>query len=533
MDQSQNECEEIPEESWRHFHKVTPLTKGGALWVFVAVIFYNIVKDWPTQGLKKIYSSMVDIWLYVALFVGGVLVLSTLAVIAGWIIWKKQSFALVENGVHYRSGVLIKTRQHMLWERIQSVEIDQSLFGRIFGFGTVVVDSAAAGDSQLRLGMLTMADCGALRHELLSGLARKRSGVQITSHAHVIGEEKVQLPDAAPDGDHGSVNDEPTDSQTRATVPQEDLVATPVIPVFDPDDLVNDKLIYELNPWYLLINRLVSGASFFALVYLVFTVWMTVVTEGVSAGLILTALGVCYAVIKPAFTQWDTKVYISEHGLRVRSGLTSIRTITVPPERIHAISVSQSWLARALGWWTIDVTVAGRTIDDAKVNLLSGVPVMPIGKIADLERLVWILRPRLGSDDDGALFAELTSAPHTMLKRTTQRARLFDPVQWKFRGFIATPSVIAIRAKRIGRSFSLIPADRWQSIAITQGPLQRRRGLASLELNLVAITSPNSVKNYPLSMLQSSMSEIEELGAQARTAKVSETIDEWKARIGL
>ncbi|MGV9217548.1 PH domain-containing protein [Arcanobacterium canis] len=532
MGQSQNECEEIPEEAWRFFHKVTPLTKGTALWAFVAVIFYNIVKEWPTEGLKSIHPSA-DIWFYVVLFVGGVLALSTLAVVAGWIIWKKQSFALVENGVHYRSGVLVKTRQHMLWERIQSVEIDQSLFGRIFGFGTVVVDSAAVGDRQLRLGLLTMADCGALRHELLNGLARKRSGVQITSHAHVIGEEGVHPSDTTTGGDYETGGDESADSQELVSASQEDLIATPAIPVFDPDDLVNDRLIYELNPWYLLIVRLVSGTGILALAYLVFTVWITVVTEGVSFGLILTALGVFYAVIKPAFTQWDTKVYISEHGLRVRSGLTSIRTITLPPERIHAISVSQSWLARALGWWTIDVTAAGRTTDDTKENLLSGVPVMPVGKITDLERLMWILRPQLGSDDDAALFAELTGTPDTMLKRTTQRARLFDPVQWKFRGFIATPSVIAIRKKRIGRAFTLIPADRWQSIAITQGPLQRRRGLASLDLNLVAITSMTVVKNYPLPMLQSSMSEIEELGAQARTVKVSETIDEWKTRIGL
>ncbi|WFN90019.1 PH domain-containing protein [Arcanobacterium wilhelmae] len=498
---------EIAEDSWRHFHKVTPITKGTAIWVFVAIIFYNIVKDAPWEKLRDIHPDAADLWFYLAVFVGGLLVVSTLAVAAGWVVWTKQSFALVENGIHYRSGVFIQTRQHMLWERIQSVEIDQSLFGRIFGFGTVVVDSAAAGDRQLRLGLLTMADCAALRHELLTGLTRKRTGLPVTSDAHVIPDAGAQVASAGAElvGEEsvpgvtgslaaaeasvpmgraaGGVSAQPAGSEST-NVPGAPASA---IPVFDPDDLVNDHLVYELNPWKLMATRLVSWQGFSALAYLIFTVWITVETEGASFGIILTALGIFYAVIKPAFTQWDTKVYISEHGLRVRSGLTSIRTITVPPERVHAITVSQTWLARACGWWSLDVTVAGRTTDDVKENLLSGVPVMPVGTIEDLQHVMWVLRPDLGSENDGQLFAELTGTPGEALLPTTKAARLFDPFQWGFRGFAATPAVVAIRSKRVGRSFAVIPQDRWQSCAITQGPWQARRGLASLRIDLVGV----------------------------------------------
>jgi putative membrane protein len=45
--------------------------------------------------------------------------------------------------------------------------------------------------------------------------------------------------------------------------------------------------------------------------------------------------------------------------LRIRHGLTDIRTTTVPLHRIQAIEVSQSLPWRFPGWWRIQVNVAG------------------------------------------------------------------------------------------------------------------------------------------------------------------------------
>uniref|UniRef100_UPI0028899761 PH domain-containing protein n=1 Tax=Trueperella bernardiae TaxID=59561 RepID=UPI0028899761 len=168
--------ESVPEGAWRKFHKVTPLANGGVLWVALAIFLYNILQSLLEDGVDELRDAASHITLMWILIAAGALVLLTIVVVVcSWVVWRFASFAVVDSGIHHRSGVLIKRHKHMRWDRVQSVEVEQKIFGRIFGFGSVKVESAGS-DEGITLGLLTMADCAALRKEVLQGLANARAG---------------------------------------------------------------------------------------------------------------------------------------------------------------------------------------------------------------------------------------------------------------------------------------------------------------------------------------------------------------------
>ena len=163
----------VPKDQWRHFHKITPLTRAGTLWAFLLIILYNLLSDVLQGGAFRdllhffsFQNKELSSWLRIALISLGLLILVTiLVVVFAFLTWQKETYALVESGIHFRRGIFMKTHIHMRWDRVQSVEIQQKLFGRIFGFGTVKIESAG-NDEDLELGLLRMRDAASLRHEV-------------------------------------------------------------------------------------------------------------------------------------------------------------------------------------------------------------------------------------------------------------------------------------------------------------------------------------------------------------------------------
>lgn len=140
----------VPQGAWRKFHKVTPLADAGTTWLalgaFIAVIIAQIVEN-----------QVNDLGFYIELItptrvligVGILLGLTAIFVGVSAVMWRHKSYAIVPSGVHYRNGIVMKKYQHVRWDRVQSVEVEQRLFARIFGFGAVKVD--AAGLRRIRL----------------------------------------------------------------------------------------------------------------------------------------------------------------------------------------------------------------------------------------------------------------------------------------------------------------------------------------------------------------------------------------------
>ena len=79
----------------------------------------------------------------------------------------------------------------------------------------------------------------------------------------------------------------------------------------------------------------------------------------------------------------------------------------------------------------------------------------------------------------------------------------------------------------------MIFQDHTQSVAIQQGPLQRWLRLASVHVHMLVGPVHGIVKNFDIDQMHELVLRQNALTKQAREIEVSETIDEWKARLNL
>ena len=153
---------------WQRFHPLTPLASVLRMWLSILVAAAWFSRDWiERQDIGTLWGAVRDLgmravgWALLA-FLAVSVVSSAVAVV----VWHVKAFSLGADGIRLRSGVVLKKRVHVKWGRIQSVEVQRSLFARMFGLGSVTVESAAMGGG-MRLGWLTKEQCEGLREAIL------------------------------------------------------------------------------------------------------------------------------------------------------------------------------------------------------------------------------------------------------------------------------------------------------------------------------------------------------------------------------
>jgi len=209
---------------------------------------------------------------------------------------------------------------------------------------------------------------------------------------------------------------------------------------------------------------LVASAAF-----ITFTLWaqgpVGLVLAVVTGGLPILS------VVTQFLANYGFRVTRTPDGLRIRRGLLSTQVRTVPAARVHAVEIISPLLWRHWNWVRVTVTIAGVEGDEVRPDVL--IPVAPRA-----EALALIAEVLPGVDVDALVFDE---AP--------RQARWRSPFAWMYLACAITPQVIAARSGRLTRRLSLAPHARVQSLRITQGPWERRFGLASLH----ADTAPGPV----------------------------------------
>ncbi|MDY5584684.1 MAG: PH domain-containing protein [Arcanobacterium sp.] len=531
----QSDIKTVPEDQWRKFHPVTPVAYLGSFWIIlIAFIFSGISslaeEEGVMEGLMRLFSDEAGYYWFI--FIAIALVVSIAIVFISWLLWRKMSYALLADGVHHRTGIIFKKHRQVRWDRIQTVEVEQKLFGRIFGFGSVKIDSA--GTENVELGLLRLAECGALRAEILRVLNLARTGESFTVNYNpdLNQQQTVQLNGELP-ADIGSFstvgNSLVTDELSGQSIGMQS------IPVLDADDIENDRLVYELGFGRLFVASLTSG-KFWILLLIVFPSVISLFTA-LEAGIftsLIAVIGIVVSLVSSLLSDFGTRIYLSENGLRRRAGLTRLTTRTFPPARVHAIEISQQLLWRRWDWWSIKITVAGlNVLSDANQGSLNN--FILAGKREEVMRLLWMMIPNLGVENNREFLKEafegLDSGKY--FQGSPKSARIFDPVSLRGRGFFASEQVVVIRKGRFARSVAFILQDHTQSLSLETGPFKRRRGLVDISFHTVMGDVTTTAKHLDLEQMQSFFWEEVKLSTQARNEGISETLQVWRERVGV
>ena len=184
-------------------------------------------------------------------------------------------------------------------------------------------------------------------------------------------------------------------------------------------------------------------------------------------------IGMVPAIVRSVIVHFDFTVAESPDGLRLRHGLLETRSQTVPPGRVQAVRVVEPLLWRSKGWCRVEVNIAGYAGDgEAQTSVL--LPVAP------REQAFAVLNRVLPDVD----------VQSVRTYGVPRKARWCDPISWQGNAAGADDKVFISRRGRFRRETDIVPHERVQSARLSQGPLQRRLGLATVHLD----TSPGPVQ---------------------------------------
>lgn len=209
-----------------------------------------------------------------------------------------------------------------------------------------------------------------------------------------------------------------------------------------------------------------------------------------AGALLLLVPGVVAQVWRQVTVGFGFEVHAAADGLRLRHGLLEHAQQTLPPGRVQAVQVDQPPTWRAAGWWQLTMNVAGYVGQDGAEH--SETVLLPAGTRDDVMRVLTLLWPGLLADPaaaalvDAGLTGDAGRGPQPAdggFVGVPARALLLDPLGGRRAGVAATDQVLLVRRGVWHRRLVLVPHGRTQGLGVAQGPLQRRLGLATVQVH--------------------------------------------------
>lgn len=528
----------VAPQAWRRMHPLTPLSRGlGVMGMVLAFVFLknlDSLLEVFEDGTLPVSQIRWVILIVALVALGSALVVGLFTFFA----WRREEYAVTDEAVWHRRGIIFRSQRHARLTRIQSVNITHGLIGRIFKLGSVTIEVAGGAGSNVVLGLLSSSNLESLRSEILRQAQRAQAA------------ENGQLADPG-------VATAAT-AATGATAAPATAAAPPLASGRAPHPGHLARAVSRVDG--LLSTEAESGSQIFAvptgqllrsvlfnLGVMIFSAFGLVVIAIAIAGLVLSpswtdslSFGAVFGFGTAAFAMlalpwkefsqnYNFVANLTPEGIRIRAGLTSTRSQTIPVRRVQAVTITQPWLWRFPGWYQVTISQAGvgPSLEDSnkETNVL-----LPVGDRDAMLRALWLIFPNLGCPDPvEKLLAGIDGyTTDGGFLANPSRARIFSPLSWKREAIFLTDQVALIRRGRIRRKLVVCALPRVQSHRIARGPIQKRMRLANLQLHMA---SGSAVASYLLNMDATLAGELsEELTRRCRQAKVRERADMWLER---
>lgn len=462
---------------WQHLHPLSPILRGGVVGVavigyagtqFVDDVFRSLgggggrdEADETDRGLREGLGFLFDH----SLVASAVIVLALAVVgLVGWLSWRFSKFRVAAGQIELRKGWLFREHRQVPLERVQAIEISRPLLAQITGLSQVIVQSAGGGDSHLKLAFLGAGRAEEVRRELLALAGRRDEARPGTGTA---------------------------DPRADGVQP----VGTSAL--IDPDE---GREVLRVPNSRLFVATILHGGTIFLGAVALVTASVAIAAYGSSfealtgAAIALPALGplafgIAVNRVGELLKHGNFRLSDTGSAARIQHGLTDKRTTTVPLHRIQAVGMVQPLWWRPLGWWRVNVNVAGIGHDPTGNDNDNDTTVLPVGTLEQALEVLALLDPALSADDlRRAALGDGREGGWTLV---SERAKVFDRLSWRRSGFAVSPHSLMVRSGRFWRRVSVMPHARVQSLTLAQGPLDRRLDLANV--TLVSTPGPVSV----------------------------------------
>ncbi|MBV0895791.1 PH domain-containing protein [Microbacterium sp. NC79] len=465
---------DLSDGQWHRLHPLTPLLQGG----IVLIVLFGIILSNMQGRLVGIFFPADDIDQYVDEFnadpidwvLANNLWLAALGVIAGLLLvfiggfylsWRFHKFRISEADVEVTQGILFRKHRRAPLDRVQGVNLTRPFIARLIGLAKLEV-VGAGNDANVPLEYLTTRNAELVRADIL----RLASGARVAraqQRGDVTAAQRAHLLDTFGAGVTG-------------------LVSGAETPVGEPESVVS------IPTGRLIGSTLVSTSTLGLIALAAVIVVMVNMTDQpwILFSLVPAFLAIAGVNISQLFKSLRYSIAPTPDGVRVVFGLTTTVTEILPPGRVHALAVTQSVLWRPFGWYRVRlIRLSGKNINQGQVDQFQ--IALPVGKRADVEKVLSLLMPDVAASDWSYAFEHGARGPRTgdPFTVTPKRAWFIRPLSFKRNGFLMHPRAIMLRRGQIWRSLAIFPLARVQSVAMTQGPIDRLLSVGTLQVHTV------------------------------------------------
>lgn len=404
----------------------------------------------------------------------GVIVVGTL--LWGILVWSRYRYSVEEGELRVEHGVLVKKRNFIAKQRIQTVDFTEPLLHRLFGVVKVTVETAGGEKPEAMLTAVTREEAERLKQELMFNRNAK---------ADVVSEEETK-----------------TDTKVRAEVEPDFIYQLPVkqlviygatsgglgvvLSLFAAGfSQISDVLPYERI--FAFFNHFVISALLILAFLVLLVAWF---------------LGVAGVMLKyGGFTLMKTG-----DKLLITRGWLERRQLTVSINRVQAVRITEGLLRQPFGLVTVQVDTAGygaakgettvlfpllrrneaiRMIERVLPGFCVQADLQPLPRrAAGYYMLRWVMITLVACL---AIFLWTTDPWRYGIFLLILPAVLFGWLQYRAGGFaIHGHKTLVLRSRRIARTTSFIPRRRIQFAYLRRMPWQRLARLTSYAAVIVS-----------------------------------------------
>jgi putative membrane protein len=231
-------------------------------------------------------------------------------------------------------------------------------------------------------------------------------------------------------------------------------------------------------------------------------------TAAAATGILLIYLvGLATWVWRRISTEYHFEAVEAPEGVRIRPGLLATTSETVPFARIQAVRQIEPLFWRPLGWCRLEVDIAGGSGRNQRGEG-AGVArkvLLPVGT----QQEAWLLVDRL----IGGSRPPMTAPP--------RQARAKAPLSFHFLSAGHDDRRAVCVTGRLREVTAWVPLEKAQSVRRTQGPVQRRLGLASVHVDVAGRGATATFRDRSVEESDHLLHQLADLSRSARHHPVS------------
>ncbi|MEL7199932.1 MAG: PH domain-containing protein [Pseudomonadota bacterium] len=430
--------------------------------------------------------------------------------------WRKLTYTIGEADIRVESGILSRAARSVPYERIQDVSLEQPLLPRLFGLASVKFETGAGGADDLALAYLKLDDGEALRE-----LVRERRDAPASSaieadqqHSPIVAEEEAETLFAMGPGRLFTFG-----------LFEFSLAAFAVVfGLLQYADNFLDVDFWEVDYWRALAEE--QGGWIMELGSNV---------QAIAAGLGLISvivIGSATGMFRTFSREWGYLLERTPRGFRRRRGLFTKTDVVMPVHRVQGVTIGTRWFRYRFGWHNLKFISLAQDAGSASHV------VAPFAKLDEIAPIVGVAGFHMPADTadwrratktyrtdsiiSDALFfviaavaaglvTALNAPEWTVLAVSIPLgiaaiSALLTALAWRFKRHTLDDSQIMVMSGLLAPKSQFASRVKLHSAQVSQGPIARWRGYATLHLGLAG--GDLSIPGIPLERAREVRSEV-------------------------